>query len=62
MENPGAEVVIDLESTCVELPQGPPAPFEIERFARYCLMNGVDQLGYLLRQEERISAWEQRRA
>ena len=62
VENPGAEVVIDLEHARVELPGGPAAPFEIERFARYCLMNGVDQLGYLLRQEERIRAWEQRRA
>ena len=58
LDNPGAEVVIDLEHACVELPQGPPAPFEIERFARYCLMNGVDQLGYLLQHEERIRAWE----
>ncbi|WP_446831731.1 3-isopropylmalate dehydratase small subunit [Candidatus Foliamicus sp.] len=62
LENPGAEVVIDLERTCVELPHGPPAAFEIERFARYCLLNGVDQLGYLLQQEERIKAWEERRA
>ena len=58
--NPGAEVVIDLEHTRVELPQGPPAPFELDRFARYCLMNGVDQLGFLLQQEERIRAWENR--
>ncbi len=62
MENPGAEVVIDLEQAWVELPEGPPASFEIERFARYCLMNGIDQLGYLLQQEERIRKWEQRRA
>ena len=62
VENPGAEVVIDLEHTRVELPEGPPAPFEIERFARYCLMNGVDQLGFLLKQEQRIREWEQGRA
>ena len=60
-DNSGAEVVINVENACVELPEGPPAPFEIERFARYCLMNGVDQLGYLLRQEERIGDWEHRR-
>ena len=62
VDNPGAEIVIDLEHARVELPEGPSAPFEIERFARYCLMNGVDQLGYLLQQEERIRAWEQRGA
>lgn len=62
LDNPGAEVVIDIGQARLELPQGPPAPFEIERFARYCLMNGVDQLGYLLQQEERIREWEQQRA
>ncbi len=60
LDNPGAEVAIDLEHMRVELPHGPPAPFAIDPFARYCLMNGVDPLGYLLRQEERIRAWEQR--
>ena len=58
LANPGAEIVIDLEQAQVELPDGPPWPFEIDRFARYCLMNGVDQLGYLLQQRDRISAWE----
>ena len=58
--NPGADIVIDLKRTHVVLPEGPPAPFELERFARYCLLNGVDQLGFLLRQEERIRAWESR--
>jgi len=54
------EIALAREKTRVELPEGPPAPFELDRFARYCLMNGVDQLGYLLRQSDRISAWEQR--
>lgn len=58
LANPGAEIAIDLEQTKVELPEGPPRPFEIDQFARYCLMNGVDQLGYLLQQRDRISAWE----
>ncbi len=60
LANPGAEVVIDLEQTHVELPQVPPARFEIDHFARYCLMNGVDQLGYLLQKRQRILAWEER--
>jgi len=62
LDNPGAGVVVDLEQARVELPEGPPAPFEMERFARYCLMNGIDQLGYLLRQQERIDEWERQRA
>ena len=60
LNNPGAEIAIDLEKSQVELPEGPPVPFEIDRFGRYCLMNGVDQLGYLLQQSDRILAWEAR--
>jgi len=59
--NPGAEVTVDLESRTLRLPDGRAVPFPIEPFARFCLMQGVDQLGYLLKQDEAISAYEQRR-
>jgi 3-isopropylmalate/(R)-2-methylmalate dehydratase small subunit len=58
--NPGAEVTVDLESTSLKLPDGRAVKFPIEPFARYCLMQGVDQLGYLLSQDAAISAYEQR--
>jgi 3-isopropylmalate/(R)-2-methylmalate dehydratase small subunit len=58
--NPGAEVEIDLASTSLRLPDGRTATFPVEAFARYCLMNGVDELGYLLKQAAAISAYEQR--
>jgi len=58
--NPGAEVEVDLASTTVRLPDGRTATFPVEAFARYCLMNGVDELGYLLKQAAAISAYEQR--
>jgi 3-isopropylmalate/(R)-2-methylmalate dehydratase small subunit len=58
--NPGAEVEIDLASTTLRLPDGRTATFPVEAFARYCLMNGVDELGYLLKQAAAISAYEQR--
>jgi 3-isopropylmalate/(R)-2-methylmalate dehydratase small subunit len=58
--NPGAEVEIDLASTTLRLPDGRTATFPVEAFARYCLMNGVDELGYLLGQTAAISAYEQR--
>jgi len=58
--NPGAEVEIDLASTTLRLPAGRTAQFPIEAFARYCLMNGVDELGYLLKQADAIIAYEQR--
>jgi 3-isopropylmalate/(R)-2-methylmalate dehydratase small subunit len=58
--NPGAEVTVDLASSTLRLPGGRAVRFPIEPFARYCLMQGVDQLGYLLSQEAAISAYEQR--
>ncbi len=55
---PGAEVTIDLERCTISLPGGGAASFPIDAFARYCLMNGVDELGYLLSQEAAIAAFE----
>jgi 3-isopropylmalate/(R)-2-methylmalate dehydratase small subunit len=59
LANPGAEVQIDLESTTLTLPDGRSTQFPIEPFARVCLLNGVDQLGYLLKQDPQITAYEQ---
>jgi 3-isopropylmalate/(R)-2-methylmalate dehydratase small subunit len=55
---PGAEVTIDLEARTLSLPGGGTTAFPIDGFARYCLMNGVDELGYLLSQEEAIARYE----
>jgi len=60
--NPGAEIEVDLGATCLRLPDGREVPFPIEAFARYCLMNGVDELGYLLGQAGAIAAYERRAA
>ena len=60
--NPGAEVEVDLPSATIRLPDGRVVPYPIEAFARYCLMNGVDELGYLLSQAEAIDAYERRHA
>jgi 3-isopropylmalate/(R)-2-methylmalate dehydratase small subunit len=58
--NPGAEVEIDLPDTTLRLPDGRRVGFPVEAFARYCLMNGVDELGYLLKQEAAIAGYERR--
>jgi 3-isopropylmalate/(R)-2-methylmalate dehydratase small subunit len=60
--NPGVEVTVDLTSSSLKLPGGKSVTFPIEPFARYCLMQGVDQLGYLLSKNAEISAYEKRRA
>ena len=60
LAHPGAEVTIDLPSTTLRLPTGQAVAFPIEGFARYCLINGVDELGFLLAREREIAAYEQR--
>lgn len=60
LDNPGAEVCVDLQSSTLEM-NGKRVPFPIDRFSRYCLLNGTDQLGYLLEQDAAISRYEQAR-
>jgi 3-isopropylmalate/(R)-2-methylmalate dehydratase small subunit len=59
LANPGATVTIDIETATLKLPTGRSLKFPIEPFARYCLLHGVDQLGYLLANDAAISAYEQ---
>jgi 3-isopropylmalate/(R)-2-methylmalate dehydratase small subunit len=47
LDHPGAEVDIDLEAARLTLPTGVAVCFPIEAFARHCLVNGIDELGYL---------------
>ena len=61
LEHPGVEVTIDLEATTLSLPDGRAVRFPIDGFARYCLLNGVDQLGYLLHQADTIKRFEDSR-
>jgi 3-isopropylmalate/(R)-2-methylmalate dehydratase small subunit len=58
LENPGIELLIDLEGNRIVLPDNRAVPFHIERFARYCLLNGVDELGYLRSQQPAIERFE----
>ena len=62
LENPGAEVDIDLNTACLSLPTGVKVPFPIEPFARHCLINGVDELGFLLSKLDAIRRFEAARA
>jgi 3-isopropylmalate/(R)-2-methylmalate dehydratase small subunit len=62
LHNASAQVRIDLAATTVTLPNGTAVEFPIDAFARYCLLNGIDELGYLLKQSAAISQYEQRRA
>ena len=58
LAHPGTEVEIDLDSATLRVAGRDPVAFPIEPFARYCLMNGVDELGYLLSQDAAIGRYE----
>jgi 3-isopropylmalate/(R)-2-methylmalate dehydratase small subunit len=58
LEHPGVDLRIDIESTTLYLPDGRSTTFPIEAFARYCLLNGVDELGFLLQQAGAIAHYE----
>ena len=55
-----AKVTVDLLSQTVTLPDGTTASFPVDDFAKHCLLNGIDQLGYLLSFDAEISKHEQR--
>ena len=60
LEHPGADIIIDLESTTLTLPTGQAVQFPMEPFARHCLTEGLDELGFLLGREQQIRAYEQK--
>ncbi len=57
--SPGASVVIDLEKKTLSLPDGRAASFPLDRFAHHCLLNGIDQLDFLMQREDAIRAFEE---
>jgi 3-isopropylmalate/(R)-2-methylmalate dehydratase small subunit len=58
---PGIPLKIDLASQTVTLAGGRTVEFPIDPFAKYCLLEGVDELGYMMKQEPAISAYEAKR-
>jgi 3-isopropylmalate/(R)-2-methylmalate dehydratase small subunit len=59
LDSPGATVSIDLETQTLSM-DGESARFELDPFARHCLMQGVDELGFLLSQEAAIQTFEEK--
>ena len=58
LAEPGQRVKIDLELQTVTAADGTQGHFPIDRFSRYCLMNGIDELGFLLQQSRAIAEFE----
>jgi 3-isopropylmalate/(R)-2-methylmalate dehydratase small subunit len=61
-KDPSAQVTIDLASQTNTWPGGRPVTFPVNAFSRTCLLEGVDELGYILKQEARIAEHERRAA
>ena len=61
MAHPGAAVEVDVARGVLRLPGGLEAAFTLDPFARHCLVQGVDELGYLLSRLPDIEAWESAR-
>jgi 3-isopropylmalate/(R)-2-methylmalate dehydratase small subunit len=62
LAEPGVEVTISLEDQTLRLGDGTTARFTVEPFARYCLLNGVDELAFLQGAEADIAKFEARPA
>lgn len=58
---PGYALTVDLERQVIVKPQGEEIPFEVQAFRKYCLLNGLDDIGLTLRQSEKIKAFENQR-
>jgi 3-isopropylmalate/(R)-2-methylmalate dehydratase small subunit len=62
LQHPGAEIEIDLAAMRLTLPTGTSAAFPIEPFARHCLLEGLDELGFLRSKLDDIERFEAARA
>jgi len=56
--NPQHKITINLEAQTVTDDQGFNATFEIDPFRKYCLLNGLDDIGLTLQHEDAIAAYE----
>ena len=61
-EIPGVELTVDLATQSLRLPDGRSVQFPIDPFSKFCLLNGVDELGYLVKHEDVIEAYEKAHA
>jgi 3-isopropylmalate/(R)-2-methylmalate dehydratase small subunit len=57
-EVPDAQLTVDLAAQTLTLPDGRAVTFPIDSFAKTCLLNGVDELGYLLGFADKIAEYE----
>jgi 3-isopropylmalate/(R)-2-methylmalate dehydratase small subunit len=57
---PGYKVTVDLEAQMITDSEGFEASFDVDQFRRYCLLNGLDDIGLTLLNEDKITAYERK--
>jgi 3-isopropylmalate/(R)-2-methylmalate dehydratase small subunit len=62
LEEPGQSLTVDLGNRTISNNAGFSRTFEIDEFRRYCLLNGLDDIGLTLQNEQKITDFEDRRA
>ena len=60
-QDPDARVSINLPAQTLTLPNGRVVEFPVDEFSKHCLVEGVDELGYIQKQEAAIAVYESRR-
>ena len=58
---PGYALSVDLEAQIIRRPDASEIPFEVDEFRKYCLLNGLDDIGMTLQHVDDIRAYEERR-
>lgn len=61
LDNPGVEITIDITASTLTLPDGKVVEFPMDGFARYCIVEGIDQLGFLQKHMNKIKEFEETR-
>jgi len=62
LASPGSEVTVDVSASTISLPDGNKVSYPIDEFARHCLLEGVDQLGFLQQHSDAIQQFEETRS
>jgi 3-isopropylmalate/(R)-2-methylmalate dehydratase small subunit len=62
LDNPAVEITVDVDACEITLPDGKAVPFPIEPFARHCILEGLDPLGFLQQKAPNIEEFEKNRS
>jgi 3-isopropylmalate/(R)-2-methylmalate dehydratase small subunit len=62
LDNPGADVKVDLDACTITLPNDKSVKFPIDPFARHCILEGIDQMGFLQQSLPSVDEFEKNRS